>query len=233
MIQIALCDDEVKQRYQLQKIIEKELSDRKIDYKILEYGSGESLLAADVCRFDLIFLDVEMAGINGIETARRIRMQNTGVCLVFVTGYADYVFDGYEVRALQYILKPYKVEQIRTVLDTALKQLHERSGSFFYLETDRSFYKIPWEQIRYFSSELRKIHLSAQEREYEFYGRLNDLQSQVPSYFFRVHQRYLVNFYFVQGIENQELILPDIRLPISRSRSKDALIAFAKIMLDH
>lgn len=229
MIHIAICDDEIKQRYLLETAVGKILKSKNIAYHIYEYGSGEALLKSDICSYDLIFLDVEMKALNGVETARAIRKENKLVNLVFVTGFTDYVFDGYEVQALNYIMKPFKEEKIKAVLDTALGNMNE--SSFFLLECEQGTFKIPWETILYFASDKRKITAFTRNENYEFYGKLNDLESQVPDTFMRIHQRYLANLTHASGIEGQELLLKTIRLPISRQRTKEVMITFAKSML--
>ena len=215
MIHIAICDDEIKQRYLLQLAVEKILKSKNIAYHIYEYGSGESLLKSDICSYDLIFLDVEMKEINGVETARAIRKENKLVNLVFVTGF----------------MKPFKEEKIKAVLDTALKSMNLTEDSFFLLECEQGTFKIPWDSLLYFASDKRKVTAFTRTENYEFYGKLNDLEAQVPDTFMRIHQRYLANLTHASGIEGQELLLKNIRLPISRQRTKKVMITFAKSML--
>lgn len=231
MIHIAICDDEIKQRYLLELAVGKILKSKNIAYHIYEYGSGESLLKSDICSYDLIFLDVEMKELNGVDTARAIRRENKLINLVFVTGFTDYVFDGYEVQALNYIMKPFKEEKIKAVLDIALANMNESEDTFFLLECEQGTFKIPWENLLYFASDKRKVTAFTRTDNYEFYGKLNDLEDQVPDTFMRIHQRYLANLTHASGIEGQELLLKAIRLPISRQRTKEVMITFAKSML--
>ncbi len=232
IVRIAICDDEVKQIFLLRKAVERLLSQKNIHSTISEFFSGEALLSSDVCSYDIIFLDVEMKELNGIDTARAIRNVNNILQIVFVTGYTDYVFDGYEVNALNYIVKPFSSEKLSHVLDMALKNLEIREVNYFLLENNIGTFKIPWVNIEYFMSDKRKVHLFAKDSSYEFYGKLDDIENLTPSGFMRIHKRYLVNLSYACGIEGFELILQSGRLPISRQRMKETMISFAKTMLN-
>lgn len=126
MLHICICDDEKVQRNNLKVIISTQLELKGIDFHITECEDGESLIESlnkNKNCFDIIFLDIEMNGMNGIETAKQIRDINDTAVIIFVTGFTDYVFNGYEVRAFNYVLKPYKEEKIVDILSQALKQI--------------------------------------------------------------------------------------------------------------
>ena len=106
-MKIAICDDEKKLRSGLKHVIEMKLQLDGVDYEIAEYECGEDLLAGIGGNPpDILFLDIEMKGLDGMETARELRKKNQDTVIVFVTAYPDFVFQGYEVRAFHYILKP-------------------------------------------------------------------------------------------------------------------------------
>lgn len=108
MLKIAICDDEKSQLNSLKNILSIHLDLKGIDYKIYEFNSGESLIDSITKEhYDIIFSDIEMGNLDGIETARNIRLYNKKSIIIFVTAYADFVFQGYEVKAFNYILKPY------------------------------------------------------------------------------------------------------------------------------
>ncbi|MBI6873302.1 LytR/AlgR family response regulator transcription factor [Clostridium aciditolerans] len=234
MLRICICDDEKIQRNELKFIISTELQLRGIDFYIHEYEDGEALIASfskDKNYFDIIFLDIEMDGINGVETARKIRNLNDKVVIIFVTGFVDYVFDGYEVRALNYILKPYKKEKIISVLSEALKQIDTISNRFFIVQFNSNSYKLCIDDIIYFISDKRKVKVITKEDSYEFYEKLDHIEKELPSFFVRIHQRYLVNLKFVLSIENNYVYINSEKFPVSRNRYQDVMIAFAKTML--
>lgn len=232
MISIAICDDEVKQRYLLKTAVEKICYSKKIPFSILEFYSGEAVLSSDIFRYDIVFLDIEMKGMNGIDTAREIRKRNKIVTIIFVTGFSDYVFDGYEVGARGYLMKPFQSAKVKELLEVSLEKMKTDQNEYYLLESARGIYKIPWTQILYFASDKRKVFLYTDSKQYEFYGKLDDLESFAPSEFLRIHKRYLVNLSKATGVEGSELLLTQVRLAISRQRRKETLIYFAKTMLD-
>lgn len=233
-MRICICDDEKIQRSNLKTIISTTLELKGIDFSILECENGDELIALckkDENYLDIIFLDIEMEGKNGIEIAKQIRSFNDKVMIIFVTGFSDYVFDGYEVKALNYILKPYKKEKIISVLSESLKQIENLNEQYFMVETNSSVYKLCLTDIIYFVSDKRKLKVKTKENIYEFYEKLDNVEKDLPSFFVRIHQRYLVNMNFALAIENNYLELKNEKLPISRRKYQDVMIAFAKIML--
>ena len=122
MLRIGICDDVYDARLVLRSALERALEARHIQGQFFEFSSGEGLLGwleHHAGELDLVFLDMEMGELDGMETARRLRAADGGLQLVFVTGYADHVFDGYSVGALGYLLKPPTAEQLEEVLDRA------------------------------------------------------------------------------------------------------------------
>lgn len=223
------------QRIELKSIISTQLELKGIDFSVDEGEDGEaliSIIAKDKNYFDIIFLDIEMNGMNGVETARQIRDLNDTAVIIFVTGFADYVFDGYDVKALNYILKPYKKEKIIDVLFEALKRIDTVKNKFFIVQLNSNSYKLYLNDIIYFASDKRKIKVVTGENTYEFYGKLDDIEKEMPVFFIRVHQRYLVNLNFVLAIEKNYIEIKGEKLPVSRQKYQDVMIGFAKTMLE-
>lgn len=129
---IAICDDEKKLRCDLRNLIEIHLDLKGLAYQIEEYESGAALMERDKTGpVDILFLDIEMPALGGMETAKALRAAGKTMLIIFVTAYPDYVFQGYEVQAFHYILKPYQETKIKEVLDNALKQLNINQGNTF------------------------------------------------------------------------------------------------------
>ncbi|MEG0875304.1 MAG: LytTR family DNA-binding domain-containing protein [Clostridiales bacterium] len=233
MIKIVICDDEKDQRNFLEKVIVREMELQGLEYSLFQFVSGESLVAAIKKEdFDIIFLDIEMKSLDGIATAKAIRQCNKTTVIIFVTAYVDFVFQGYEVRALNYILKPCKTQSIVDVLNDALGELADTQDKFYTVETKGEIYKLNLKDVIYFSSDKRKIIAVTETKKVEFYGKLDDLPDELPSFFVRCHQRYLVNMKYVTAAENNFATVKGEKIPISRSRYQDFIISFAKSMLE-
>ena len=123
MLRIGICDDEPDMSFDLLCQLERFLEGRGTAFEIQEFPSGDALLdwyGRNAGLLDLVFLDIEMAGHNGMATARELRRQDKSLQIVFVTGHPDYVFDGYSVGALGYLMKPAQAEQLADVVVRAL-----------------------------------------------------------------------------------------------------------------
>ena len=122
--QIAICDDEEKQRAYIKSLVEGWLRQTFHHTKIQEYASSEQFLFEQAYdRTQILFLDIEMEKMDGIALAREIRKHNRQMQIIFVTGYMEYIQEGYDVEALHYLLKPVSQEKIDSVLDRAVERL--------------------------------------------------------------------------------------------------------------
>ena len=232
MLQLAVCDDEKVFRSDLRKILGTELELCGIDYHISEFTSGEELIAGlEKADCQILFLDIEMKGIDGVEAARRLRETKRQMEIVFVTSYADFVFQGYEVRALNYILKPYEPEKIAAVLHTALEALDIEAEKYYVIDQRGGSIRVPLSSVKYFSSERRTVHAVTTEQEYTFYEKLSDLETELPDTFVRIHNRYLVHLKYLEAVRQNTAVVDGEELPVSRSCKSGLSIAFAKYML--
>lgn len=232
MLQLAVCDDERVFRSDLRKILGTELELCGIDYHISEFTSGEELIAGlEKADCQILFLDIEMKGIDGVEAARRLRETKRQMEIVFVTSYADFVFQGYEVRALNYILKPYEPEKIAAVLHTAPEALDIEAEKYYVIDQRGGSIRVPLSSVKYFSSDRRTVHAVTTEQEYTFYEKLSDLETELPDTFVRIHNRYLVHLKYLDAVRQNTAVVDGEELPVSRSCKSGLSIAFAKYML--
>lgn len=183
MLRIALCDDEQEARDQLRFQLEKSIyeTDEEIVY---EFSSGETAvrwLKKHPGEIDLLFLDVEMKEMTGMEAAERIREFDKTILLVFVTGYSEYVFDGYRTGALDYVMKPAGEERIRQIVSRAREAFYSRREKDFVFQNQEGTFRIALDQILYFYSDRRQVYLVTENREYAFYGKLSEVQFQVDA----------------------------------------------------
>ena len=195
MLRIGICDDIYDARLVLRAALERVLEKRRVQGQFREFSSGEGLLRwleSHAGELDLVFLDMEMGELDGMETARRLRAADAGLQLVFVTGYAEHVFDGYSVGALGYLLKPPKAEQLEEVLDRAQAALVRDLDRAYICRSGDTHYRIPIANILYFVSDRRQVACVTAGREYTFYGKLDTVAAEVGADFVRIHQRYLV-----------------------------------------
>ena len=236
MLCIGICDDLADARLVLRSALERILETRKIQGQFFEFSSGETLLRwydHHAGELDAVFLDMELHELDGMETARRLRAEDAGLQLVFVTGHADHVFDGYSVGALGYLMKPPRQEQLEAVLSRVQAALVRDLDRAYVCRSGDTRYRIPIARILYFASDRRQVQCVAEGRTYTFYGKLDAVAEEVGAAFVRVHQRYLVRAGAVDRMEGGEVVLrTGERLPVSRSCQQSALLALTRAELE-
>lgn len=198
-MKIAVCDDEKSIREMLRNKICMEYPEADISF----YESGEALLAHDGI-IDILFLDIQMMGINGMETARVLRKKNKDTILIFVTALEEYVFQAFDVGAFHYLVKPFEDEKFREVLHKAVEQSYSRNleqskGEETYIMINNSgiHTKVDLDSIVYAEVFNRKIVVHRLDSDIEYYGKMSELEHMVGEDFFRPHRAYLVNFKYV------------------------------------
>ena len=233
MLRIAICDDETESRdalrFQLEKILVED--SEEIVYEFSSGTNAASWLAKHPGELDLLFLDVEMKGLTGMETAMRIREFNTNLIIVFVTGYADYVFDGYRVGALDYLMKPVSITKLQELLHRVRVKLASEESQTYIIKTMDGTWRFHLYDILYFYSDKRKVILVTVKGEYPFYAKLNDIEKELASSFVRIHQRYLINPASVDYFNADSVTLGGTELPCSRKYKETAAARIARTMI--
>ncbi len=230
---IAICDDEKKFRKELRHLLEVQLDLMALTYEIEEYESGNSLLAhVEEREPDVLFLDIEMPGMGGMETAKVLRNLGKKMLIIFITAYPDYVFQGYEVHAFHYILKPYEKKKLKEVLESAVKELSAQEEKFYVIQQKSGTIRLNIREISYFKSDKRSVCVMLRKGEQlSFYEKLDEVEAELPDFFQRIHNRYLVNIHCISKVESTSCVCCGEELPVSRRYKQSLAVAFAKIML--
>jgi DNA-binding LytR/AlgR family response regulator len=213
MMRIAVCDDEKEVRLLLSGKIRKLYPEADV----FCYGSGEELLRSTE-PFDILFLDIQMEGQNGMETAARLRKKDRDVILVFITALEEYVFQAFDVGAFHYLVKPFQDEKFETVLAAAVEQCRSRAGlengqaagpeeRSIVVKTGGVSTRIPVNDIIYAEVFNRKVMIHSIHGDIEYYGKLSDLEKQLGKDFFRTHRANLVHFKYVEKYNVSEIWL--------------------------
>lgn len=226
MVRIAVCDDAAEDREQLTKCCRAYCLQNNRDCNMLEYYNGENLmyeLEESPDSFDLIFLDILMSGINGMETAKAIRKHNPTVPVIFLTGSPDFAVESYDVEAFSYLLKPICKEQINKVMDKYF-QKYEDSSRYFILKKSGYIEKVSHSDILYFESRGNKVILYSNDgKQSDFYDKLDHVEQMINSKtFLRCHQSYLVNMAQIHSADTDFILKDGRKVPI-KVRERKAL----------
>lgn len=235
MLQIGICDDSSEARFALQTALERQLEQMGTEYTFFSFSSGKGLLRwyfKHLGELDLVFLDMEMDGMSGMDTARALRQTDPTLLMAFVTGYPDYVFDGYTVGAMGYLLKPARPEQLKDLLARAIAVQSSQTEKTFLCRNNDGLYRIPRANIRYFFSQGRQVTCVTPSRRITFYGKLSDVADTLGAGFVRIHQRYLIRAAAVERVDGGTVVVGGEELPISRSYHASALATLARTLLE-
>lgn len=229
MIRIAVCDDEDYFRTRIEALLYEYMTQRKQKFDVKLFDSGEKLLEAEKTeKFDLIFLDINMEGMDGIETAKRIRQFSEEVLLVFVTAYVSYSPEGYKVSAIRYLLKDSEEFEIafRECMNAVIKKI-ELTAQRGILEFQGQTVEVSLQNIIYVESNLHKLTFYIEKgniQKYTMYEKLDVIEERFRNlqYFCRIYKSYLVNLKYVEDMKRyQAELTTGTVLNIAKPRYKD------------
>lgn len=222
LVNIVICEnDKNDQEFVKAKVVEI-LDDLDIEYEIKVYNSGDDLLEGYDKYTDIILLDIQMDGLDGMETARKIREFDDNVEIIFITSFVEYALEGYEVNAYRYLLKPVKDENLRTSLINCLNDRNFVKRSIVIKEGDTRI-KISLKDIMYIEVQGNDITVHTLKDTYRTKGTMSNFETEINSNMFvRCHKSYLVNLEYIKSIKRYTSILVnDEEVPLSRNKYKE------------
>ena len=237
MLRIAICDDEKYDRDRIQALLLEYLETHNLNASIDLFSSGKEFLSErdNLVKYDIVFLDINMEEIDGIQTAQEMRSFQSDTCIVLVTAFINYVLEGYKVGAVRYIMKDALDVQIKECMDAIIQKMQFREITFPFLEGDRTLYT---DNILYVESRKHKCIFSCMEREnvtYQLYGKLDQIEIKLERYgFLRIHKSFLVNMKHVKRIRNYIAVMDSgDEFPVSRLRftkARESFVAYKGAM---
>lgn len=218
MINISICDDCEEDALRIKRIIEKQYQNTvKIDI----FLKGKYLLESKKY-FDIVFLDIELTDENGIDIGNRLKEKFYQTIIIYVTSYSSYYSDAFSVHAYQYILKPFEEYEIKKVLDEAIGQVTKmQSQNTICLDVNNEIVVLVLRDIIYFEFAERKVKVVTKNGDKYLRISLKTIYERVKEYNFGMpHKAFLVNFYYVKGIKNNEIVLENQKnIPIAQKRA--------------
>ena len=205
----AVCDDEPAQRDNLSRLVQNWAEARRHTARLTPFPSAEAFLFAyaEEKNYDILLLDIEMGGMSGVELARAVRAGNREVQIIFITGYTDYIADGYDVEALHYLVKPVTEEKFYAVLDRAVLKL-QRNERALILDLGDEKARVPLYEIRYLEVRGKLVTVYA-DGEYTVRSTLQELEKELGEDFFRTGRSYIVNLKRIRRVTRTDIVLAD------------------------
>lgn len=236
LINIAICDDNLIFATRIESLLLDISKKQLIDMSIEVYSDGNELWDAIKSgqKYELLYLDIEMSRLNGIDVAKKIRERDTDVVIIYISSYETYFIELFEVEPFRFIKKPVDVELFKNYFTRAYERIAQRDA-YFEFKFNKVPHKVQTKNIIYFESAGRVITvITKDDSKGKFYGKLNLLEKRLENGkipFLRIHQSYLVNYRFVKEITFSKVVLFDgTELQISEERQKIIRLNYSNLL---
>ncbi len=227
-MKIAVVEDNQQSREKVIAYLQKYAQTHALNFDISEFPDGVAIADGYRPVYDVIFLDIEMPHLDGMKTAELIRKTDEHVILVFITNVARYAVKGYEVQALDYILKPVREDAFFSKLDRIIRMTKQREEKSVLIPSASGMKKILVSRISYIEVLRHQIVYHTDNEKIIVRGSLKDAELLLDGCGFeKCNSGYLVNLRHVRGIQNDDVLVGEDRLPISRARKKPFMQALA------
>lgn len=219
MIYIGICDDEREVALELQEYIEKELSKRNVRWESRIFLSGEELLK-EVEGLSIVFLDIEMPGLDGIETGKQIKKKNPNCKIIMATGMVERFREVFLFHAFRFLVKPFSQKDIAEAIEAVLEEaLGEQMMELYY---ERTAYWVQQKQIQYIQAFNGYAEFWVENQRFRKETSLNELEEQLDMRLFaRVQRKYIVNLQWIDSYRNGVVSVADKDIPVSRRKKKE------------
>lgn len=230
MVKIAIVEDCKEEALKLQDILNAYSAREGVKFDISMYDNADKFLFEYDHSADLVFMDIEMPGMNGMEAAEKLREEDESVVIVFVTNMAGFAVRGYQVDAADFIVKPLNAYEFNLKIERILSRVKMREGPSIMVESDGKLYRILADSIRYIEVQGHYVIFHTTGGEYTEYSTLKNVESKLNmhGFFARCNASYLINLRYVQSVTGNSVhVSGGGEVPIGRSKKKGFYAAFA------
>ena len=222
MIRVALVDDDESCRLQEKEFINAFSKETGEDFEITEFKSGMDFITDYKPLFDIVFFDIEMPLLSGMETARRLRQVDSKICIIFITRVAKYAIEGYEVNAIDYVVKPIQYPRFKDKLKKAVRHVKSQQEREVMVKSKGVLVRIPVSKIYFIEADKHYLVYNTADGEYRERGNIESaLKELSESGFSLCNSGCIVNLKLIQQVTQNEVIINGVTLPLSRRRIKD------------
>lgn len=223
MENIVIVDDSLADQEKLEKYVRFFFDERGESVSLKKYTSGLDFLASFSPYEDIIFLDIDLPGMNGIDVARKVREVDSDTTIIFISNLAQFAIKGYEVGALDYVVKPFNYSNIEHRLKRALNVKNYSKDEYLVIKTpDVAFLKVPFTDIAFMEKDANYVIIHTDKEEYRLRGAIKDYEGSLPKGMFSsCCKGFMVNLSHVEKAANDSVYVNNAALPLSRSRKKE------------
>lgn len=223
MYHIAICEDQETFIQELKENLKRYAAETDKEFCFFVYHDGSELLQKYNSEYDLIFMDIKMEQMDGLKAAEAIRKIDSTVGLIFLTSLKQYVWQGYQYSAVNYLLKPVKYNVLKLELDRYFTRYQDKDEPYLSFSNDNGRYKVLYKNLCYAETDKRNVMLHFEGQKQIIYKNMKAVSSLLCSrpQFAQCHQSFVVNLSFVKGVEDLELLMTTgERIPISQPKRK-------------
>ena len=230
-IRVALVEDDDNYRTELERYLERYAQESGHRFQVTAFTDGEQIVEHYRADYDLILMDIEMAEMDGMTAAEKIRGQDSEVVIIFITNMPQYVMKGYLVDALDYVLKPVSYFAFTQRISRALTRMSRRTKRYISVPIHSGMVKLDVSSILYVEVINHSLIYHTGNQRYESKGSLAEAAARLePEHFFRISNCYLVNLEYVDSVQQSDAVVGGQVLAVSRSRKKPLLDALNDYM---
>lgn len=225
-INIAICDDEQESLHTIQKELYKSADKLKIEIETYAYHNGNKILDLiynEKEDFDILFLDIDMPDVSGLEVAKKLRQKNSDIILIFISAHEQYVFESIEYNPFRYIRKNRIEKELIPALKAAYQRLEEMQDSYIIVKTEEAEVRVKHSNIMYFETTARKVGIHLKNGEVLLVRKtIKELEQQLnDEHFIKIHSGCVVNAKYISKYSNHDITLDNgEQLIVSRTRIK-------------
>jgi DNA-binding LytR/AlgR family response regulator len=234
MVNVAIVDDDQKDLKLLTDYIKKYGCEYGIDFSVKQFTSGELFLIEYKKGFDIVFLDIDMPNLDGMETAKKLREVDEKVAIVFETVLAHRAIDGYSVEAINYIVKPFSYADFVLKMSHIKNRLTLKQSNLITIHGAHTITNISLNEVYYIDILRHYLTYHTTHGNITARGTMSEVEEKLSSYnFIRISNSHIVNLMKIKSVRTNEIVINGATLSISRTYKKQFLDAFSKVVISN